>query len=151
MASFGSASDQLAVERVAASGMPFAPLSADSSGAARLQTAAGTIHIAIDTNPYMVAITAVWHSHQRCRRLATPRRGTICPSEIETRNTATFRVWPLAVVLAVVTMISADPSFATCTGSDPCNACKNCKYCKYCPLCEAGWEVLRLQVTSGQV
>ena len=23
-------------------------------------------------------------------------------------------------------------SFATCTGSDPCNACKNCKYCKHC-------------------
>jgi hypothetical protein len=37
MASFGSASDKLAVERVAASGMPFAPLSADSSGAARAQ------------------------------------------------------------------------------------------------------------------
>jgi hypothetical protein len=25
-----------------------------------------------------------------------------------------------------------DASFATCYGSDPCNACKNCKYCKHC-------------------
>jgi hypothetical protein len=28
--------------------------------------------------------------------------------------------------------VVADASFATCTGSDPCNACKNCKYCKHC-------------------
>jgi hypothetical protein len=28
--------------------------------------------------------------------------------------------------------IALDPSTATCTGSDPCNACKNCKYCRHC-------------------
>jgi hypothetical protein len=42
------------------------------------------------------------------------------------------RAWPLIVVLGVMTMMSADTYFATCTGSDPCNACKNCKYCKHC-------------------
>jgi hypothetical protein len=43
-----------------------------------------------------------------------------------------LRVWPLIVVFAVTTAISADAYFATCTGADPCNACKNCKYCAHC-------------------
>jgi hypothetical protein len=43
-----------------------------------------------------------------------------------------LRVWPLMIVLAVTTAMSADAYFAACTGSDPCNACKNCKYCAHC-------------------
>jgi hypothetical protein len=43
-----------------------------------------------------------------------------------------LRAWPLAIFLALSLTLSADAYFATCTGSDPCNACKNCKYCKHC-------------------
>jgi hypothetical protein len=43
-----------------------------------------------------------------------------------------LRALPLIALLGVVTMMTADAYFSTCTGSDPCNACKNCKYCKHC-------------------
>ena len=43
-----------------------------------------------------------------------------------------FRAWPLIATLFIATIISSDALFATCTGSDPCNACKNCKYCAHC-------------------
>jgi hypothetical protein len=36
------------------------------------------------------------------------------------------------LLLPLLMGVVADPSFATCTGSDPCYACKNCKYCKHC-------------------
>jgi hypothetical protein len=43
------------------------------------------------------------------------------------------RLWPVVAFAAIVSvMVVQDSSFATCTGSDPCNACKNCKYCKHC-------------------
>jgi hypothetical protein len=43
------------------------------------------------------------------------------------------RFWPTLALAAIVGVVVAqDSSFATCTGSDPCNACKNCKYCKHC-------------------
>jgi hypothetical protein len=43
------------------------------------------------------------------------------------------RLWPVFVLAAVASVfVAQNSSFATCTGSDPCNACKNCKYCKHC-------------------
>jgi hypothetical protein len=42
------------------------------------------------------------------------------------------RVLTLALAVVLMSSISADAYFATCTGSTPCNACKNCKYCKHC-------------------
>jgi hypothetical protein len=43
-----------------------------------------------------------------------------------------FRAWPLLATLFIGTIISSYAFFATCTGSDPCNACKNCRYCAHC-------------------
>lgn len=41
-------------------------------------------------------------------------------------------LWLATVSLVIVVGLSSDMSFATCYGSDPCNACKNCKYCRHC-------------------
>ena len=39
----------------------------------------------------------------------------------------------IVLVLAISVVVPMTSGFfATCTGSDPCNACKNCKYCKHC-------------------
>lgn len=41
----------------------------------------------------------------------------------------------LTQVLLLIILVNISPItslFATCTGSDPCNACKNCKYCRFC-------------------
>jgi hypothetical protein len=35
-------------------------------------------------------------------------------------------------MMALTASVVIGASFATCTGSTPCNACKNCKYCKHC-------------------
>jgi hypothetical protein len=43
-----------------------------------------------------------------------------------------MQVLTLAFVVALMSSVSADAYFATCTGSTPCTACKNCKYCKHC-------------------
>jgi hypothetical protein len=110
----------------------------------------GTMHIAIYTNPYRVAITAVGSpAFTSALPLSNPERGVLfCPSEWRSNIQRLFRTWRLVAVLAVVTMIAADASFATCTGSDPFNACKNCKYCAHCA--KARWEVRRLQVIGAR-
>ena len=41
-------------------------------------------------------------------------------------------MWSIALATVMAGGYTIDSSFATCTGSDPCNACKNCKYCKHC-------------------
>lgn len=46
-----------------------------------------------------------------------------------------LRMMMLVLLICAVTLASGLNSgapFATCTGSDPCNACKNCKYCHHC-------------------
>jgi len=40
--------------------------------------------------------------------------------------------WIVMCLLVAVLGFVTDGTYATCTGSDPCNACKNCKYCKHC-------------------
>jgi disulfide bond formation protein DsbB len=42
------------------------------------------------------------------------------------------RLWPIALTFVLLAGIGSDSYFATCTGSDPCNACKNCRYCRHC-------------------
>jgi hypothetical protein len=41
-------------------------------------------------------------------------------------------LWLATVSVVIAAGLSADMSFATCYGKDPCNACKNCKYCRHC-------------------
>jgi len=41
-------------------------------------------------------------------------------------------LWVAVLLLPILVGAITDASFATCTGSDPCNACKNCRYCKHC-------------------
>jgi hypothetical protein len=38
----------------------------------------------------------------------------------------------LICAVALASGLNSGAMFATCTGSDPCNACKNCKYCQHC-------------------
>jgi len=38
----------------------------------------------------------------------------------------------LMCAVALASGLNSGALFATCTGSDPCNACKNCKYCQHC-------------------
>jgi len=38
----------------------------------------------------------------------------------------------LMCAVALASGLNSGAMFATCTGSDPCNARKNCKYCQHC-------------------
>jgi hypothetical protein len=42
------------------------------------------------------------------------------------------RVSLIAMVTVMLCSMTSDLYYATCYGSDPCNACKNCTYCGHC-------------------
>jgi hypothetical protein len=43
-----------------------------------------------------------------------------------------IRFFQMAFVWTILAVVLSQTMFATCTGSDRCNACKNCKYCEHC-------------------